>query len=101
MSKYTDKFIVCACGSSEHLIRLQLFQWTNKYNEITDVDASIEIHLMPERSFFRRLWIGIKYILGFDQKHGHFDDLVLNRDKAKELIDFLQMYVGYGSVDHE
>jgi len=101
LNKNIDKFVVCTCGSTEHLIRLQLFQWMNKYGETTDVDVSFEIHLVSNYSFLSRLWIGLKYIFGFKQKNGHFEDVLLNRDKAKEIILFLQDYVNSGPVDHE
>lgn len=98
MDKHIDKFIVCACNSTEHQIRFQLFGWKRDGRNCGS-DVAVEVHLCPERSFWRRFWSGARYILGFASPNGHFDELVLNREKAQEIVAFLEEYIQSNDIE--
>jgi len=58
-----------------------------------------EFLLTTHYSFIKRIWIGLKYVFGYGQKHGHFDCWVLNTTdtmKLRELIDtYIKEYNGW------
>jgi len=82
-----EKFITCKCGSPDHIVRLSMNTW-EKDGKICDLDVSINIYLNPEASFFRRIWIAIKYIFG--HQVFSFDEILLDGEKTETIIDFLK-----------
>ena len=83
------KYIECQCGIIEHMLRFS-YDWhpDPRYAEIY-----IDVHLNQYYGFFRRFWYGLKYILGFKSKWGHFDETVIDRKKTIELRDFLNEWI--------
>jgi len=73
--------MVCECNSTEHIV---IFQVVDGYEDEIDV----EIHLTP-RPFFERIWYGLKYIFGYRCKFGDFDEILLDKNKLKELLKSL------------
>jgi hypothetical protein len=59
-----------------------------KDGKICDLDVSIGIYLNPERSFFSRIWIAIKYIFG--HQVFSYDEILLDGEKTETIIDFLK-----------
>ena len=48
------------------------------------------VKLNSERNFFKRLWVGIKYICGYKSRFGEFDEMVFEPDdlvKLEKLIN--------------
>lgn len=86
-----DKFIVCSCGCSEHLIRLQQFDWVRE-GKILDTDIGVSIHLSQHAGFFRRLWTAIKYVFGHRSEYGDFDEILLEDKDIDEIINFCEEY---------
>ena len=78
--------VCCACGS-EHQIQLTY------YDDPDDWHLMVSIHLV-HRGFFRRLWKAIRYTLGYRCRYGEWDELLLNRRDAEEIVTLLQSYVG-------
>jgi hypothetical protein len=88
MNKDKKLLIVCECGSCEH-------QFILNYIAFKDHPMlSLETHLITWESFFKRLWVGLKYAFGYKSKYGHFDDVIINKDEAKKIRDFFAE-VGY------
>ena len=86
--KSEDQYIICSCGSAEHIIRLEKYNWI-KDGKVLDQDLSISVHLSPESSIFKRIWIAIKYIFGHEAKFGSFEEILLDEAKAQQIIDFM------------
>jgi hypothetical protein len=82
-----EKFITCKCGSPDHIALLSMNKW-EKDGKIFDLDVSIGIYLNPEKSFFSRIWIAIKYIFG--HQVFSYDEILLDGEKSKTIINFLQ-----------
>lgn len=74
------EFILCSCSHSDHLIILNLDD-NKEY-------CSMEVHLSP-LPFFKRLINGIKYIFGFRSRYGDFDEIMINREKAEGIKQFM------------
>ena len=79
MQKITEdvkEIMICRCHSTEHQIVVS-------YNE-EDKMLYLHIHL-AERSFWRRLKYGLKYIFGYHCKYGHWDEFIFNENDADKL----------------
>jgi len=75
----------CRCGSPEHLLTFRL--WEDKYG----MDLYAYVLLNPE-PFYKRIWLGIKYIFGYTSRYGHFDEFILDPTDRDRLIDLLNKY---------
>lgn len=73
-----NELIICACNSPEH----QLIFRTVEGDE--DVEVFVTVHLCKLR-WYRRIWEGLKYIFGHTSIFGHFDEMILYPEHAKQL----------------
>lgn len=86
--KFTTQYIECDCGSSEHTIRLS-------YIEPDDLDDYPEIWIetqLTRQPFWRRIWVAIKYTLGYQCKYGHWDCTSLSFEEMKKIKTFIEEY---------
>lgn len=81
-------FFECECGSSEHTLRFDLDR------EVPTLYTSV--FLNDWRPWYKRVWVGIKYIFGYKCKYGHWDCWSLRESDAKDLLylvdEFLELY---------
>lgn len=84
----TNDIIICRCGSVEHQIIVSTVD--NPYETDPEVkdEVYISIHLV-NRSFWRRLKYGIKYIFGRKSNYGAWDSIITSREKIKEIANKL------------
>jgi len=71
-------FFECACGADEHTIRFVL----NKEDEPAEIYLSIFLDPGP---WWKRLGRGIKYILGYKCKYGHFGNWTMDPEDVSRL----------------
>lgn len=82
------EYIECTCSCSEHTLR---FTW--------DLDPEcpeiyVSVFLNPYHGFYRRLWLGLKYIFGFSTcAYGHFDEVILMHDQLEQLKDLCERFL--------
>jgi len=77
----------CICYSPYHTIRFIL-------DDDPDwVSLSLEVQLVHHKGFLKRLYYGIKYILGMKSKEGHWAGWELKEDDAERLMLLLDKYV--------
>ncbi len=76
------KIYTCDCHSLEH----QIAFW---YDD-EDQTLYIQPHLFTHQSFFKRLWVGIKYAFGYKSRFGEWDEILLNPDSQKDLYEWLK-----------
>lgn len=76
-----DKIIICDCSSAEH-------QMVLRYDDDKDLGRMVyvEIHLVP-LAWYKRLWIGIKYIFGYKCCYGNFEEMILSPKHARQVYD--------------
>ena len=77
----------CACHLNEH--EIDFLYWVNDREE---EEMYISPHLYPH-PFWQRLWLGIKYILGYRSRYGDYAGLVLWKQDIEELRAFLDCYL--------
>jgi len=79
--------VQCACHLNEH--QIHLLYWAN---DKEDPELYISPHLYPF-SFWTRLWLGIKYVLGYRSTYGDYAGLVLFKKDVRALRDFLNGFL--------
>lgn len=83
------KIFECDCTAMGHSVRFTY--WPNKKD--WEAELYIETSLMKYESFFKRMWVAFKYILGIYPKTDHFFvDTLLTGPKVDELIETLRKW---------
>ena len=72
------EFFVCQCENVSHNFCVTR---DSEFNEV-----SVEIHLC-QLSFFKRVWIAIKYIFG--QSNNSYENVILSENQIKNLVNQL------------
>jgi hypothetical protein len=75
-----QKWINCTCLTAQHSLRMMYFP--------QEPHMSLDICL-EKVSFWRRIWIGIKYIFGLGAFDGGFSEVVIDREKAHDMKEFV------------
>jgi hypothetical protein len=75
--------ICCVCDSDEHQINLRYFEDDSDLLYMT-------IHLKSENNIFKRIYKAILYVFGHKSKYGNFDEVILDKEKCEEIINFLK-----------
>jgi len=73
--------IVCDCYSPEHTLR---YMWDPDHRRLYT-----EVYLRP-KVWYKRLWVGLKYIFGYTSMHGHWDCTLMDEDSMGQLYLFMQ-----------
>lgn len=89
-----DELIICECGSAEH-------QMVLRYDDDKDLGRMVyvEIHLVP-LVWYKRLWLGIKYILGYKCCYGNFEEIILSPKHARQVYD-LYRFLNEPNLEYE
>jgi len=74
-------YFTCMCGDAEHTLR---FVYVPEYG-----DLNTEVYLRQYRRWYKRLWLAIKYVFGYQSKYGAFDCTMLQREEYDKLRDLL------------
>ena len=77
--------IVCQCNSVEHVV-----QFTADDTDDEQSVCYIEVQLRQHRGFWKRTWVALRYIFGYQCVYGHWDCTSLSQEEAKKLLDFLK-----------
>jgi hypothetical protein len=90
------EIFVCDCSDVAHQIVFQLWDFNKdlppeKIN-CCDVELTMSIPLNPAYGFWKRVWLGIKYIFGYQSKYGHYDIVSVRREDIPRMIALLEKY---------
>lgn len=75
-------FFSCECGSLNHTF----------FISVDEDSCYISVHLYP-KSFFERVIHAVKYIFGFRSKYGDFEEILINKEDVKDIINILNNYL--------
>lgn len=78
----TELTIRCACRGPQHTV---FFDY-----DVTDGDLYLTFHL-SDGGFWWRLWRGLKYILGFKERFGHWDEVVVKPEDCNKIQTLLEL----------
>jgi hypothetical protein len=72
----------CTCSSLEHAIRFSYYE----------DEPIVYVHFFLEQpGFLKRLYLGIKYILGHRSKFGEFGETLFDKEQIEKLEKFLKV----------
>lgn len=77
--------LICECNHSEHQM---IFKTLGSDKDEGLDEVYISIHL-SKKKFFKRLWIGIRYIFGYQSRYGMFDEIITTKEKLKQIVNEL------------
>ena len=77
-----QKVFICDCHSVAHQFVIDY------YNDDDDPEVYVCIRLNSFGNVFQRLWRALKYVVKVGD--ADYSEVILNEDKQKELIKFLQ-----------
>jgi len=84
-----QQLFVCDCGDVSHQFIVSWYPDDEDWNDL----LYVQIHLNQSYSFWKRLWIGIKYVLGYKCRFGAFDEILVNKEDSKRLRDELDKFI--------
>ena len=90
---YTEELIVlCDCPAPEHQIQFTYFV----DDELPYIYVTFPLN--RTKNILQRIWLGIRYILGYKCQYGHWDEILLNTEAVSRLevylTDFLHKIYG-------
>jgi hypothetical protein len=80
-----DDIIICSCGSVEHQVIIRVIKG--------EPEVYLTIHLQQYKSFWKRLWVGLKYAFGYTSRYGEWDEIILDKSHAtafRRVSDYLR-----------
>lgn len=94
-----EVFIPCECGNVEHSLQITYYDdgindgdWTDEYPPLPDLDFNLQ--LSPYLGFWKRLYYGIKYIVGIHSANkAHWNTCMVDEDGAKVIIEYCNKYL--------
>lgn len=89
--KWKSDYIECDCASADHVIR---FVYT-KYPDEPELYMEVQLH--QYRNIFQRIWLAIKYTMGYKSRYGMWDCSCIGINEANKLMEILKIY----KEDHE
>lgn len=77
------EYFECSCHSPEHTLRI----WFDDDEDYPCIYASVFLDSDP---WYDRIWKGLKYILGYKSRYGHFAEFLLRPEDADRMIRMLE-----------
>lgn len=79
------KYFECGCEQLDCLIRMSYIE--------DEEDILYVSHHLPRAGFFKRLWRGIKYILGYRSLFGEFGEVVWEKATVEQYTKFAEEFL--------
>ena len=81
------ELIICDCGSVEHQI---IFMWFDDNDDNDDKEVFAQVHLTTNKTFWKRIISGVRYIFGYKSRFGNFDEIILTNDHVEGLKNVIK-----------
>lgn len=82
-------YLECVCTDPEHVLRFTLASADGK--DWPPV-LTAYLHLSPFLPWYKRIWEGIKYVLGIRNQDGHFTGWTMDDRDIEKLLELLSEY---------
>lgn len=97
MIKRIDEFklfhLPCACYLAEHEVRLGYITYdVMDESDVGQQELYVTHHMNYGLSFWRRVWLAIKYVFKSESRYGHFDEAIVSRIQVTKLKEFLEQF---------
>jgi len=88
MSDDVNIYFECQCYSPEHMLKFTFIP-----DERCPEDALYtSVYLRQHRSWYKRLWIAVKYIFGYKTSYGDFDCFSMKPEDADKFYNLAKKY---------
>ncbi len=77
------KYFECECESAEHTLRIIS---EDVWDQDFPPELYVELQLNQRANFFRRCWLALRYIFGYECKFGHWDNISIRESDLEPLI---------------
>lgn len=86
MNKNSLEFILrCDCGDkTDHVIHISQYDFNEIYGDDKLGTCVISTRLDPYKPWYERIWVGLKYMLGFNQYQ--YIDTMVDVDILREVV---------------
>lgn len=78
-------YFQCDCSSQEHTIGIDF--------DTVEKEVALHVQLSQYRNVFKRIWVAIKYVCGYESKYGHWDVTLMNEEKFMDLYNLMSRYI--------
>jgi hypothetical protein len=82
----------CRCYSPEHSLQFSLHKFEYKNSSVWEPALFIHVFLGHADPWWKRVWLGIKYIFGYRCKYGYFDETTIQHEDAERFLQLAQKY---------
>ena len=85
----------CECHSADHTIRFTVEPGETDSLGAWPPELYCEVQLRHWRPWYKRAWVAIKYIFGYQCQYGHWDCWIMKEKDAEKLEKVLTEYKIY------
>lgn len=75
------QYFECDCGSDEH--RFCITSEDEEDSFAPQLYFHLQLH--QHRNIFKKIWVAIKYVFGYECRYGHWDTINISEDDANRL----------------
>lgn len=86
-SAEVDIYECCRCSSPDHDVVVAYDKSEPEYG------LTFGMTLPQHHGFFKRIVLGVQYILGYKKQYSHYDEVILNKHNAEKLKQFIEKYL--------
>lgn len=83
----TSEIFVCDCSDVSHNIIFQLWEWGDDPPELC-----VHVNLSDYPGFWKRLWLGVRYIFGYKSKYGQYDVMTIRPEDVPRMKKLLENF---------
>jgi hypothetical protein len=80
----------CECSSPDHQV---IFTAWEGDSDVWDEEMFVHVSLNESLPWYKRVREAVRYVFGLPAVRWHYDDVVLNKDKAERMRAFLDKFI--------
>lgn len=86
---FTTEHFECRCMSDEHMLKFTLDETCG---DIEDLEIWTSVFLHKYEPLWKRVWIALKYIFGYNCRYGHWDCFIMRGEDVDRMMLLLVKY---------
>ena len=85
--EFEHVYIECVCDCQEHVLRITFDP--NICEDHCGGDLWTEVYLNKKLPWYKRIWLAVKYMFGYQSRFGAFDNITLKPEHYNKLRELL------------
>ena len=100
MSYDESEIFICDCSDISHNVVFQLWDFGKDLSSplwrpaCSNCELSMHVFLNDYPYFWKRVWLGIRYIFGYKSKFGHYDTVSFRYEDIPRMKAILDKFTG-------